>query len=86
METKIIINGSSNKRRDNWYSLVQISKGYAIEHQENRRAAPVNYHKVSVRFAQRIMELASKDLERATEAMAREFHAQTINQRIKYIL
>jgi hypothetical protein len=73
METKIIINGS-NKRRDNWYRLVQTSKGYAIEHQENLLAAPLNYHEVSVRFAQSIIELASKDLERATEAMAREFH------------
>ena len=65
METKIIINSGCNKRRDNWYSLVQTSKGYAIEHQENRRAELVNYHEVSVRFAQSIIELASKDLERA---------------------
>ena len=71
METKIIIY-SSNKRRDNWYSLVRTSKGYAIEHQENRRAAPVNHHEVSVRFAQSTIELASKDLESAIEAMARE--------------
>jgi predicted nucleic-acid-binding protein len=74
METKILINRSNNKRRENWYSLVQTSKGYAIEHQENRRAAPVNYHEVSSRFAQSIIELASKDRERATEAMAREVH------------
>ena len=54
METKIIINSGCNKGRDNWYSLVQTSKGYAIEHKENRRATPVNYHEVSVRFAHRI--------------------------------
>ena len=31
------------------------------------RAAPVNYHEVSARFAQDIIELALKDPERATE-------------------
>jgi hypothetical protein len=49
-------------------------KGYANEHKENRWAAPVNYHEVSVRFAQIIIELASGDLESATEAMAQEIH------------
>ena len=71
---KIIISNNNNKRRENWYSLVLTTKGYAIRHQENRRGAPVNYHEVSARFAQNIIELASKDLERATEVMAQEFH------------
>jgi hypothetical protein len=70
---KIIIS-SDNKRRENWYSLVQTSKGYAIKHQENRRAAPVRYHVVSIRLAESLIELASKDIERAIEAMAHEFH------------
>ena len=71
---KILISSNKQQEARNLYSPVQTSKGHAIRHQENRRAAPVNYREVSARFAQNIIELASKDLERATEVMAREFH------------